>query len=267
MGQLLLASESIPKLVRIGNGEVQLPASSNAPTILRIGGKLYVLKSPISCVPATTGFGGSVSGSVSAHTHLYHWAVVQGGIVGLIATTINSPPVGFSAARFVGMFNINWASQYGGLLYDHDYTLQDIKFRVDTDVPTLRYNSPTFANATYIAEFDDVRSDTHLGYDASTGKWWVPFSKNYNGVGCSAWSGTYANNGVISTTIRYNNADTLANANMRNSASSAAFNQGCSFSSYPAVLGAYFEMRVSLASWTSVGPQGVSDQNHWGITG
>lgn len=265
MGQIL-GPERLKSVVRVSNTQVRLEGSSADPVIASIGGQQFVIKSNLTCDISFNGFGGLDIGSPSSLSILHFYLVRQSGINGLIASLSDVTPLGYTIfnSKYVGSFNVNWNTILGGLLHNYKRELQPIEFRVETDTPQTRYNTAP-ANGSIIAEYDDVITDTHLGYDISEGRWYVPISKNYSGSGIVGFSGSYADHGQIRTSFRVNNGNNATSVGIRNSSSTGAFNSISSFSAVP--ISIFIDFRVVLDQWTSVSAVGASDQNNWGVTG
>jgi hypothetical protein len=98
--------QKIGNLTRISNTQVQLTGKS----VVKLGGLYQVLNSP-SLVTSTTGIGGLDTGTVANNQLYYVYAVSNGTTTGIVASTSNQKPVGFSRYKKVGAFQTNSAAQ------------------------------------------------------------------------------------------------------------------------------------------------------------
>tara|TARA_R110000868_G_C10973188_1_gene771507 strand:+ start:49481 stop:50263 length:783 start_codon:yes stop_codon:yes gene_type:complete len=89
----------ITKLVRSSVSLATLPAGS----VLTIGGVRKKLSSAITCNTAIIGPGG-MEVAVTVNTFYYVYAIIDSGVVKLIATTSEVNPLGYNAHRKVGAF-------------------------------------------------------------------------------------------------------------------------------------------------------------------
>lgn len=73
---------------------------------ITIGGQQYAAASNLSLNLTITGFGGLASGSLVSNTLYYIYAVVNAGVLGLVASTSgpNSGPTGFASWKEIGRF-------------------------------------------------------------------------------------------------------------------------------------------------------------------
>lgn len=105
MGQFF-GNEKITKLVKSSSTIVSLPAGAK----IKNGGQGYTNSSAILCTTSTSGFGGIDTGSIAASTFYYVYAVVQSGVLGLVASTSATSPTGFNNYRKVGAFYTDGSS-------------------------------------------------------------------------------------------------------------------------------------------------------------
>jgi len=78
-------------------------------TVVRLGGLFKVLDSP-TLSTAVTGIGGLDTGTIAASTFYYVYAVSNGTAHGIVASTSNQLPTGFTRYKKVGAFYTNSGS-------------------------------------------------------------------------------------------------------------------------------------------------------------
>ena len=95
-------------------------------TVVRLGGLFKVLDSP-TLSTAVTGIGGLDTGTIAASTFYYVYAVSNGTAHGIVASTSNQLPTGFTRYKKVGAFYTN-----SGSLIFKAYRFQEINQTVLT---------------------------------------------------------------------------------------------------------------------------------------
>jgi len=121
MGQIFF-QDNMPEMVRVSATTATLAATHmGQPTQLTVGGQQYAPATTLTLDTATNGFGGLDTGTLSAtHSQYYVYAVVQSGVLGLIAS-LSGPstgPAGFTSAyKLVGaFFSMDSGSQIGSMI-------------------------------------------------------------------------------------------------------------------------------------------------------
>lgn len=100
-------AEKVQKLELVSTTTVSLPSGS----LLKIGGQARALSSNLTCNTAVSGAGGIDAGSVATLTFYYVYAIINSGVVSLVASTSAVAPSGFTTYRKVGAFYTNASSQ------------------------------------------------------------------------------------------------------------------------------------------------------------
>lgn len=121
MGQLTL-QDNIPEVIRASSTTATLATTNlGQPTRITVGGRQYRVSTALTLNTGTTGFGGLDTGTLSdTHSLYYVYAVVQSGVVGLIAS-LASPttgPSGFTTSyRLVGaLYSMDSGNQIGSMI-------------------------------------------------------------------------------------------------------------------------------------------------------
>lgn len=105
MGQRFL-EDSIGSVDKVSVTSIQLTASR-----ITIGGQQYTNTAAIIANLASVGFNGLDMGALTLNTLYYVYAVINGGALGIVASTNSSAPTGFAQSKLVGRFNTNGSSQ------------------------------------------------------------------------------------------------------------------------------------------------------------
>jgi len=93
--------ENIPPVTKASGTSLTLATTYlGQPTIVKVGGQAYTPSSTVTLNTGTTGINGIDTGTFTANTLYYVYAVVSGGVLGLIISTTapSTGPTGFTSA-------------------------------------------------------------------------------------------------------------------------------------------------------------------------
>lgn len=139
MGQVL-GPDNIPPIVKASATTLTLATTYLGKTTrITVGGQQYVPAATITLSTATSGFNGIDTGSIAANTLYYVYAVVQGGVLGLVISVTGpaTGPTGFTSSyRYVANFRtLSGSSSIADV--NTILTGQDYKWLETNEGPTL----------------------------------------------------------------------------------------------------------------------------------
>lgn len=108
--------DRIGSLTILSTTQIQLAGDGFA----KVGG-LYKNFSTLSLNIATTGLGGLDTGTAVASTYYYVYIVSNGTTVGLVASTNDSAPSGFSRYNQIGVFKTDSSSLISNIYNKYEY--------------------------------------------------------------------------------------------------------------------------------------------------
>jgi hypothetical protein len=172
----IIRPEQVGILSKYSTSQAALAAS-----VVYIGRQSYSNSSPIYCSISTSGFGGLDIGLIAANSTYYIYAVVNNGVIGLVASLSSVSPTGFLGYRQVGAFTTtsgsaidsvtnSGASQLIGLessLVEQENTLTNHEGRIVTLESGIVVDAPT----PFYGDFGSCIPSATIGVKAYYSSW------------------------------------------------------------------------------------------------